>query len=46
MGLEKQVWIACVLPLFGLTDRALGAKEWKHGSAYMVRTRFGTGVDL
>ena len=26
-ALENQVWIVCVLPWFGLTDEAFGAKE-------------------
>ena len=33
--------IACVLPWFGLTDGALGAKELKPGFAYTVRARYG-----
>ena len=32
---------ACVLPWFGLTDGALGAKEWKLGFAYTVHARYG-----
>ena len=39
--LESQLWIACVLPWFGLTDGAMGAKEWKLGFAYTVRARYG-----
>ena len=41
MAQESQLWIACVLPWFGLTDGALGAKEWKLGIAYTVCARYG-----
>ena len=37
----SQLWITCVSPWFGLTDGALGAKEWKLGFAYTVRARYG-----
>ena len=30
-----------VLPWFGLTDGAMGAKEWKPGFACTVRARYG-----
>ena len=40
-ALESQLWIVCVLPWFGLTDGAMGAKEWKLGFAYTVRARYG-----
>ena len=34
--------VDCVcLPLFGLTDGAMGAKEWKPGFAYTVRACYG-----
>ena len=33
--------MVCVLPWFGLTDGALGAKEWKLGIAYTVSARYG-----
>ena len=39
--LESQLWIACVLSWFGLTDGAMGAKEWKLGFAYTVRAHYG-----
>ena len=29
------------MPWFGLTDRAMGAREWKLGFAYTVRARYG-----
>jgi len=40
MVLESQVWIACVLPWFGRTDGAFGAKESKLGFAHAMRARF------
>ena len=39
--LESQLWIVCALPWFGLTDGALGAREWKLGFACTVRARYG-----
>ena len=41
MAQGSHVWVACVLPWFGLTDGALGAKEWKLGFVYTVRARYG-----
>ena len=38
---KRNLCFACVLPWFGLTDGALGAKEWKLGFAYTVRARYG-----
>ena len=39
MGLENQVWIACVLPWLDRTYRAFGAKEYKLGFAHAVHAR-------
>ena len=33
--------MVCVLPWFGRTVGAFGAKEWKLGFAYTVRARYG-----
>ena len=38
---KRNLCFACVLPWFGLTDGALGAKEWKLGFAYTVRASYG-----
>ena len=39
MGLENQVWIACVLPWLDRTYRAFGAKESKLCFAHAVHAR-------
>jgi hypothetical protein len=39
MGLESQVWIACVLPWLDRTYRAFGAKESKLCFAHAVHAR-------
>ena len=41
-GNRNEELVFCVkLPWFGLTDGALGAKEWKLGFAYTVHARYG-----
>jgi hypothetical protein len=39
MGVENEIWIACVLPSFDLTYRAFGAKESKLGLEHAAHAR-------
>ena len=44
MVLKRQLWIVCVLPWFGRTVEAFGAKERKLGFVYAVRARYGPAL--